>query len=132
MEESEDKTKPEGNLVVEEVAQEPAQVEKVIGEEKQGVFKKFWYVFAILGVIVALCLMFLVYGYLKLGQQKPASTPTPIPTPTATEEIDEQTSALGEQGTSDETEDIEADLEATDLSEIDQELEDIDSELSSP
>ena len=128
MEEPKDKIKPEGKLVVEEVAQEPAQVEKVIGEEKQSVFKKFWYVFAILGVIVALCLAFLVYGYLKLNQQKSA----PIPTPTATEEIDEQTSDLEEQGASDEIEDIEADLEATDLSGIDQELEDIDSELSSP
>ena len=132
MEEPKDKTKPEGKLVVEEVAQEPAQVEKVIGEEKRGVFKKFWYVFTILGVIIALCLVFLVYGYLKLSLQKPASTPTPIPTPTAAEEVDEQTSDLEEQGTSDEIGDIEADLEETDLSEIDQELEDIESELSSP
>jgi len=132
MEKPEDKINPEGNLVVEEVTQEPAQIEKVIGEEKQSVFKKFWYVFAIFGVIVTLCLMILVYGYLKLSQQKPALTPVSVPTPTPIEEVDEQTSALEGQGTSDEIEDIETDLEATDLSEIDQELEDIDSELSSP
>ena len=116
------------------VPQETAvvQAEEMLEGEKPNLLKRFWYLFLILGVIIIFSLGILVYGYLKLSQEKPASTPVSVPTPTPIEEIDEQTSTLEGQGSSDELEDIEADLGATDLSEIDQELEDIDSELSSP
>ena len=121
--------------VVEELVQ-PAVATPVIPqeEEKPNILKRFWYLFVIFGVMIVLSLGILVYGYHKLSQAKPVPlpTPTPIPTPTVAEEVDEQTSALKGQGSSDELEDIETDLEATDLSGIDQELEDIDSEFSSP
>ncbi len=108
------------------------QAEEMLEEGKPNLLKRFWYLFLIFGVLIILSLGILVYGYQKLSQEKPASIPTPMPTPTPIEETDEQTSALENQGTSDEITDIEDDLEATNLSDLDQELEDIDSELSSP
>ena len=116
------------------VPEAPVEIQKegVAVEGKSNILKRFWYLFLIFGVVIVISLGMFVYGYQKLGQEKPTPTPTPVLTPTPIEEGDEQTSALEEQDTSDEVGDIEADLEATDLSGIDQELEDIDSELSSP
>jgi len=122
MDNPEEKTNKEEELVVEEVVPQ----EEI--KEKPNVFKKFRYLFVILGAVICLSLVFLFYGYQKLNKDK--TTPLLTPAPTPIEEIDEQTSELEEQSASDEIEEIEADLKTTDLSEIDQELEDIETELS--
>lgn len=95
----------------------------------------------VLGVIVSLVilggLVFWVVsrGIMPLGK-KLAPTPLPqfISTPSsqADKEVDAATAALGKQGASDEISAIEADLEATDLAELDRELENIETELSIP
>ena len=97
-------------------------------------FKKYGLVLIILDVILVLGLVVMGASYIRMSQERALPSPTPMPTslPTPSEETDAQTSALEEQGTSDEVEDIEADLEATELSDIDKELEDIESELTSP
>ncbi len=114
-----------------QVTEKEAEIKtkQVLGEEKSPL-KRFWYVFAVLGVVLVTSAGVIVYGYPKLSQQAPAVTPMPIATPTPAEEVDQQTAALKTQGTSDEIDDIEADLGATDLSEIDKELEEIESELT--
>ena len=101
---------------------------------KPSFFKKYGLVLIIIDIILVLGLVVMGVAYWKMSQEKalPSPTPTPVSLPTPSEETDAQTSALEEQGTSDEIEDIEADLNATDLSEIDKELDDIESELAAP
>lgn len=70
-------------------------------------------------VIVAIGILFILGNTLGIPL-------APKPTPTT----DTQTKALLEQKTSDDAADIEKDLEDTDLSNLDQELGDIDKELS--
>lgn len=91
-------------------------------------FDKLWFIPVILALVVVI-----VVGALWVtnkGLLIPQPSPTPTPTPAA--EVDEGTAALEEQGTSDEVSEIEADLNATDLSDIDKELTDIENELTSP
>ena len=85
-------------------------------------------------VISALCYFFVVRQGTKLTK---SVTPTATPTPTVVSKLpigesDASTVALEEQGVSDEIVDIETDLNSTDLTEIDKELTDIESELSPP
>jgi len=104
-------------------------------EPKQSRFKsleKLWFVPLILAILAIL-----IIGGLWISNQgflKPEPSPTPLPSPIASPEAEEDaaTAALEEQSTSDEIEEIEADLEATDLDDIDEELTDIENELSAP
>ncbi len=73
--------------------------------------KKNWWVWLVVAVIVVVAVIF----YLRSG--------TPIPSG------DSATEALQQLGTSDEVTAIEQDLGATDLSDLDKELSDIEAEL---
>ena len=66
------------------------------------------------------------------GSLESKTTPTPTPIPNSAAKLDSATAVLEQQGTSDELSDIETDLETTDLTNIDKELSDIESELFSP
>ncbi len=103
--------------------------ERVISEPgKEFNLGKLWFIPVML-VLVALIVVGSLWVMNK-GLITPKPSPAPTPSPSA--EIDEDTAVLEEQGTSDEISDIEADLNATDLFDIDKELTDIDRELSSP
>lgn len=97
---------------------------------KPSLLKRFWFIFAALGIVLVLSV-----GAFFISRQQPAppevaGVPTPIPSPTPTEE--DEIAALEQQGASDETAAIEADINQTDLSKLDQELADIDDELAAP
>ncbi len=105
-------------------------------EEKTNFLEKFWYIF----VIVALILIGVVVG-LWFNNQKISSTSTVQKTVTPTVELpspqpavneDAQTVALENQSESDEVEAIETDLQATDFSNLDQEMASIEAEISNP
>ena len=91
-------------------------------------FKKFWFI-PLLIVLVVIIVVGMIWAIDK-GLLLPQLSPSPTATPSTA--IDESTAALEEQGSSDEIEAIEADLENTDLSNIDQELTDIENELATP
>lgn len=94
--------------------------------------KWFWPVLGTIFIVFILTMTVLMIRLLRINIQK-ATVPQVMPTPTAgarpVTETDFPTAKLEQQGTSDEIDDIEADLEATDLAGIDQELEDIEAEL---
>ncbi len=105
-------------------------------EEKTNFLEKFWYIF----VIVAIILIGVTVG-LWFNNQKIASTNTTqktitpmveIPSPQSSINEDTQTAALENQSESDEIEAIEADLQATDFSNLDQEMASIEAEISNP
>jgi len=106
--------------------------EPVVTQEKPapetGKFDKLWFIPVILALVAVI-----VVGALWVAN-KGLLAPSPSPTPTASPsaELDEDTAALEEQGTSDEISKIEADLNATDLTDIDKELTDIEDELETP
>ena len=115
-------------------------VKEIIGPDlnKPKPFKNLSLILAAIGVVVVIAAVgyFLVVKLGKTETQKPV-TPSSTPTPTVVSKLpigegDASTVALEEQGNSDEIADIEADLNSTDLAEIDQELADIESELSLP
>lgn len=112
-------------------AQEP-QEPVVPVPDKPNFLERFWFVFVGLAFIALLAVGGLWAINQKLITPKTISTPTPLPTPSPVVEIDTMTSALEQQGTSDEISAIEADLEETDFSTLDQELSDIEAELSTP
>lgn len=91
-------------------------------EEKPFFSSRFWPALFILGFLI-----FLVVVFLRLR-----SLLTPVATPQPTSWEDETTTRLQPQSSSDEISVIEADLEATDFSELDQELEEIETELATP
>lgn len=105
--------------------------EKMEIEEIQPSFlKRFWFIPLILVILAILGVgIFWVYKQ-KLAVPKVIPTPAPTTIPTPVVEVDTTTAALEQQGTSDEISAIEADLEATDFTEIDKELEDIEAELT--
>ena len=63
---------------------------------------------------------------------KTTPTPAPFDVVQPSSEEDETTIELEQQSSSDEISAIEADLETTDLSKLDQELEEIEAELAAP
>lgn len=93
-------------------------------------FDKLWFIPVILALVVLIVVGAL--WVMNKGLLAPKPSPSPVPTASPVAEIDESTTALEEQGTSDEISVIESDLNATDLSQIDKELSEIESELSSP
>lgn len=121
----------------EENTETPTQPEPVVTQEKAAPevgkrisFEKFWFIPVILALIAIM-----VVGILWVTNQGllvPKPSPSPVPTASPSAEVDEETTALEEQGTSDEISEIEADLNATNLSDIDKELTDIENELTSP
>ncbi len=109
-------------------------------EEHKGKGKKtilyLLLIFIMLSTIIALALIILNYS--KNGEAPVSETPNldnaqisiPAPSITAVVESDDaETKALSEQGTTDEVNDIETDLNNTDLTNIDKETTTIDSEL---
>lgn len=98
----------------------------------QAFFERFWFVFVILGFVLISIMGILLIANQKLFSRRRASAPSfPVftPTPTPLVEGEATITALEEQGTSDEISAIEADLEATDFSEIDKELIEIEAEF---
>jgi len=103
-------------------------------EEKTNFFEKFWYLFVILAVIligVVAGLWFYNQKSLSLLNQTSAPAEEVIPQ-AVEEETDTQTAALESQSESDEVASIEADLENTDLGNIDKEITDIEAEINNP
>ena len=105
--------------------------------EQKNFLEKFWYLFVILAII----LVGVVGGFRFFNQktlQESSSQIAPGTEEMITEETappteeDTQTAALQQQSDSDEINDIEADLQATDLSNLDKELADIEAEIASP
>jgi len=106
--------------------------------EQKNFFEKFWYLFVIIAIVligVVSTLWIINQKSLKLSKEK--TTPpvvqqevTPQPTPTLI--TDEATTNLETQSDSDEVGAIENDIKATDLSNIDKELADIEGEISTP
>jgi len=105
-------------------------------EEKTNFFEKFWYLF----VVVAIILLAVVGGlwfYNQKALQENSSQSTPQIQEMITGETeapieDAQIAALQQQSDSDEISQIETDIQATDLSNIDKELADIEAEIASP
>ncbi|MEK7500732.1 MAG: hypothetical protein AAB642_01245 [Patescibacteria group bacterium] len=86
--------------------------------------KNLWAWIVLIGIVVAI-----VFGFYYWPNIKPAEAPV------NTEEFnqpDAATQALEQATTSDEVADIEQDLNATDLSDLDRELSDIETELNQP
>lgn len=129
--EPEEKIEPEiKQTPIETEKEEISVVTSGVEGAKPNLLKRFWFIFAALGIVLALSI-----GAFFISRQQPTppavvSVPTPVPSPTPTEE--DEIAALEQQGTSDETTAIEADLNKTDLSKLDQELADIDDELAAP
>jgi len=97
-------------------------------EPKKSGLQQYWYLLVALVLVV-----FMSVGgiwFIKQGRFNPQPSPTPFPSPTA--EADQGTEALDEQGSSDEIDEIEKDLDNTDLNNLDKELSDIESELATP
>ena len=105
--------------------------------EQKNFLEKFWYLFVILAIILISAVGSLWFYNQKAIQEKSdqakmgVSDFIPEETAPPTEE-DTQTAALQQQSDSDEINDIEADLQATDLSNLDKELADIEAEIASP
>lgn len=120
-------TKPEAKIPVKIPPAKESPYPRPEPEPKPSFLDRFWFVF----VIAALICLIGIGVLLFLNRRQAARvTVTPTPTPTPVEEVDEATKQLEEQGTSDEITDIEVDLNATDLTELDKELTDIENELS--
>jgi len=100
--------------------------------------KTFLYLLVVLVVIVTIISLGIILFNFSKPRESPVSqvSPTPAavtsqPTITVTAE-DQATQNLSTQGTSDEIADIEKDLNNTDLTNIDKEVDDINLELSQP
>ncbi len=106
-------------------------------EEKTSFFEKFWYLFVSLAIIL-LAVVGGLWFYNQKTLEKNSSQTLPQTEEMMTEETtsqieeDAQTAALQQQSDSDEISQIEADIQATDLSNIDKELTDIETEISNP
>lgn len=110
----------------------PRPAEEITGPDlnKPKSFKKLGVILAAVGLVFVIIT---VGCFLVVKQKsKPIETGMPTPTPTPASTSDTFTAVLEDQSTSDEIVDIEADLNSTDLAEIDRELTDIESELSLP
>ena len=105
--------------------------------EQKNFLEKFWYLFVILAIILISAVGSLWFYNQKTlqessrqiapGAEEMITEETALPT-----EEDTQTAALEQQSDSDEINDIEADIQATDLSNLDKELADIEAEIASP
>lgn len=110
-------------------------------ETKPNFFEKYWYFFIGLAIILLYLITVLwLFNQKEINKQHTAQQATASLTiqPTATPELmttptpiitDEQTLKLENQGSSDEAEEIEKDLKATDLTNLDKEVITIEQEL---
>ncbi len=103
-------------------------------EEKQTFLEKFWYLFVIVAIFLLGSVAFLWMNNQNINQIKESQderTETKqqeqiINEDMQGEEKDKATEKLQEQSGSDEIEDIEYDLQTTDFTDIDKELDDIE------
>ena len=103
-------------------------------EEKQTFLEKFWYLFVIVAIFLLGSVAFLWMNNQNINQIKESQderTETKqqeqiINEDVQGEEKDKATEKLQEQSGSDEIEDIEYDLQTTDFTDIDKELDDIE------
>lgn len=103
-------------------------------EEKQTFLEKFWYLFVIVAIFLLGSVAFLWMNNQNINQIKESQderTETKqqeqiINEDMQGEEKDEATEKLHEQSESDKIEDIEYDLQTTDFTDIDKELDDIE------
>lgn len=105
-------------------------------ENKKNLFERFWYIFVIIAVVLIGVVGYLWFNNQSLLKLKVSETPLGqmfIEPEDMTEEIetDEMTTELQKQGSSDQIEEIEEDLQNTDLTGITKELDDIESEIES-
>ena len=113
----------------EEMNQNPGQEEQQEGDQFPVQEKKSMGM--IFGSIIVVIIL-LVAAFYLWGNREDSSEPLPAEIPEVTEILggeDEQTEALEEQGTSDEIDEIMEDLEATDLEDLTEELDQIEAEL---
>lgn len=114
---------------------EPEKVAPIVPDQPLAEVKepkpvmKFWYVPVILAFFVAIVGGAIFIANQRFFAPKPSPSPSPLPSPSP---VDTSITDLEEQGTSDEIEAIETDLNATDLTNIDKELDEIENELSTP
>lgn len=104
---------------------------------KTNFLEKFWYIFVILAlVLVGVVAGLWIYNQQALNRQNQTSAPAQVVEETVPtiqpEASDAQTTALGSQSQSDEIASIEADLKSTDLSNLDQEMANIETEINNP
>ncbi len=105
-------------------------------ENKKNLFERFWYIFVIIAVVLIGVVGYLWFNNQSLLKLKVSEAPLGqmfIEPEDMTEEIetDEMTTELQKQGSSDQIEEIEEDLQNTDLTGITKELDDIESEIGS-
>jgi len=103
-------------------------------ENKKNLFERFWYIFVIIAVVLIGVVGYLWFNNQSLLKLKVSEAPLGqmfIEPEDMTEEIetDEMTTELQKQGSSDQIEEIEEDLQNTDLTGITKELDDIESEI---
>jgi len=101
-------------------------------EERQNFLEKFWYLFVVVAVFSLGAITFLWMNNQNVNraeQSQEVQTTTPqegTAEELQQEEIDEATQRLDQQSESDEIEDIEYDLQTTDFTDIDKELDEIE------
>ena len=103
-------------------------------ENKKNLFERFWYIFVIIAIVLIGVVGYLWFNNQSLLKLKISEAPLGqmfIEPEDMTEEIetDEMTIELQKQGSSDQIEEIEEDLQNTDLTGITKELDDIESEI---
>lgn len=113
----------------------------ITDQKNLGLIGRFWYVFLVLGLGAVSVVVYLWYSNqkiikdlnrqeLKVPMRK--ATLAPVEIEAEVEDEDELLEELEQQSDSDEILEIEKDLSATFLSDLDQELDEIDKELSLP
>ena len=95
---------------------------------------RFWYFFLIIGLIATGVVSYFYFSNQKLQKEKatPVEINLPEPTQSMNEQEDKQLDQLQKQSDSDEIAEIEKDATATDLDNLDQEVDKIKEVLSQP
>lgn len=95
---------------------------------------RYWYVFLIIGILLVVSIIYFWFSNQKLYQQEQKNTKfnSTSLSPKPTKGENETVNKLKKQSNSDEVAAIENDLSATDLNNLDQEIGQINQELSKP
>jgi len=101
-------------------------------EEKTNFLEKFWYLFVILAVVLVGVVGGLWFNNQKVLQESSSQNAPVAEEITPTTEEDTQIAVIEQQSDSDEVNDIESDIQATDLSNLDKEMANIEAEIASP
>ena len=105
-------------------------------EEKTNFFEKFWYIFVIIALALLVAVIILWANNKKSLSRQESQIGQPVqqvvtqPTPTIVSDV--TTANLEAQSDSDEVRDIENDINATDLTNLDKEIADIEQEINNP